>query len=208
MSDDPSGMPTSSSGASARIAAPVAARVSLHHIFLVFLTIGATSVGGGLVAYLRRSLVGKQRWVDDQNFVRMLTICQALPGLNGTNMAILVGDHLRGPRGAAAAILGMCLPGGVIMIAAAALYAAHGDSAIATAMLATIAAAAVGVAFSVAIQLGWKAMKSAADLAFVALTVIGVNLLHLSVLLVLAGVGAVAVYWYRPRPGRLWQAPR
>jgi chromate transporter len=175
------------------------ATVSLHHIFLVFLGIGTTSVGGGLVAYMRRSLVDKQGWVDDREFVRMLTICQALPGLNGTNMAILTGDHLRGPRGAAAAILGVCLPGGLIMVGAAIAYGAHGHHAYAAAMLTTIAAAAVGIAFSVAIQLGQRSLKGVADLVFVALTVIGVNLLHVSVLVVLAVVGALAIWWYRPR---------
>jgi chromate transporter len=180
-------------------AAPETTGVTLGHIFLVFLTIGSTSVGGGLVAYMRRSLVGRQGWVDDRNFLRMLAICQALPGLNGTNMAILVGDHLRGPAGAAAALVGICLPGGLILTAAAVGYAAHGEHAIVAAILATIAAAAVGIAFSVAVQLGWRSLRGVADLVFVALTVIGVNLLHLSVLVVLVGVGALAIAWYRPR---------
>ena len=179
---------------------PESAGVTLGHIFFVFLTIGTTSVGGGLVAYMRRSLVSRQGWVDDRNFLRMLAICQALPGLNGTNMAILVGDHLRGPAGAVAALVGICLPGGLIMTAAAVGYAAHGEHAIVTPILAAIAAAAVGIAFSVAIQLGGKSLRGFADLVFVALTVIGVNLLHLSVLVVLVGVGALAICWYRPRP--------
>ena len=133
-------------------------------------------------------------------FVRMLTLCQALPGLNGTNMAILVGDHLHGPRGAAAAIMGICLPGGLIMVGAAIAYGAHGHHPIAAAMLTTIAAAAVGIAFSVTLQLGQRSLKGIADLVFVALTVVGVNLLHLSVLVVLVAVGALAVFWYRLRP--------
>jgi chromate transporter len=183
-------------------AAPARGAVSLHHIFLVFLTIGATSVGGGLVAYMRRSLVGKQHWIDDREFVRMLTICQALPGLNGTNMAILMGDHLRGPLGAALAILGMCLPGGLIMVGAAVAYAEHGDHAWTAAMLATIAAAAVGIAFSVAFQLGWKSLSGLADFVLVGLTVVVVNVFHVSVLLALAGVGALGIYWYRPKARR------
>ena len=191
--------PGSATPAEREAAAPGAAKMRLGHIFFVFLTIGATSVGGGLVAYMRRSLVSRQGWVDDRNFLRMLAICQALPGLNGTNMAILVGDHLRGPAGAVAALVGICLPGGLIMTAAAVGYAAHGEHAIVTPILAAIAAAAVGIAFSVAIQLGWKSLRGFADLVFVALTVIGVNLLHLSVLVVLVGVGALAICWYRPR---------
>src|SRR5262249_20167425 len=88
--------------------------VTLSQILLAFLMIGPTSIGGGLVAYLRRGLVTKRGWVDDRTFVQMLSVSEALPGLNGTNIAILAGDHLRGARGAIAAIFGMCLPGALI----------------------------------------------------------------------------------------------
>ena len=61
-------------------------------IFGAFLLIGATSFGGGVVAFLREGLVAKHRWVDDEQFISMLSISQTLPGLNATNMAVLVGD--------------------------------------------------------------------------------------------------------------------
>ncbi len=176
-----------------------AGAVGLHEIFLVFLAIGLTSIGGGLVAYLRRSLVGKKRWLGDAEFVRMLSMCQALPGLNGTNMAVLMGDRLRGARGAAAAIIGICLPGGLIMTATAIIYARRGDHAIVTVLLASVAAAAVGITFSVAAGLARKSLAGIVDIAFVLLTVIAVNLLHLSVLAALLVVGALAIWWHRPR---------
>jgi len=84
-------------------------KVSLFQLFSTFLLIGATSFGGGVVAYLRNSLVAKHKWFDDKTFVELLSISQTLPGLNATNMAALVGDRLRGAAGAIAAILGMCL---------------------------------------------------------------------------------------------------
>jgi hypothetical protein len=64
------------------------AAVSIGQIFLEFLIIGATSFGG-VVPYLRGSLVTKRQWIDDREFVEMLSISQSLPGLNATNMAIL-----------------------------------------------------------------------------------------------------------------------
>jgi chromate transporter len=66
-------------------------------------------------------------------------------------------------------------------------------------MLSTIAAAAVGLTFSVTVQLGQSLLKRTSDFIFVLLTVLLVHWLHASVLLVLLGVGAVAVWWYRPR---------
>ena len=72
---------------------------SLGRIFWVFLVMGATSLGGGVVGYLRTGLVVRQRWLDDVTFVELLSISQTLPGLNATNMSILVGDRLRGGLG-------------------------------------------------------------------------------------------------------------
>src|SRR5450755_4731588 len=91
---------------------PKSGNASIGEIFLEFLLIGGTSFGGGVVAYLRNGLVDKRNWVDDKEFVEMLAISQSLPGLNATNMAILVGDKLRGAMGAIVGVLGMCLPGG------------------------------------------------------------------------------------------------
>ena len=175
-------------------------RVALWQIFTAFLTIGATSIGGGLVAYLRHGLVAKRGWVDDPTFVQLLSISEALPGLNGTNIAILAGDRLRGARGAVAAILGICLPGALIMVAAAIAYRSQGDEPVVAAMLATIAAAAVGLSFSVTVQLGQNLLKRLSDFVFVGLTVLLVHGLHLSVLPALLAVGIVAIWWYRPRP--------
>ena len=121
--------------------------------------IGATSFGGGVVAYLRSGLVGKRKWIDDRKFVEYLAISQTLPGLNATNMAVLVGDHLRGFAGAFAAMVAVCLPGGILMLIAGMLYHSHGDNPVVTAMLKGVAAAAVGLILATAVQLGKKSMS-------------------------------------------------
>lgn len=173
--------------------------VGLGAIFLGFLIIGATSFGGGVVAYLRNGLVNQRRWIDDTTFVELLSICQTLPGLNASNMAILVGDRLRGLAGAACALTGICLPGALMMVGAALLYAAATHTHVGVgAALHGVSAAAVGLVLAVTLQLARKTLTRWADALFVGLTVIGVTVLHQSVLLVLAVVGGLAVLWYRP----------
>lgn len=186
------------------VAAPARspAEVSIFEVFTVFLLIGATSFGGGVVAYLRSSLVGKHQWLDDKTFVELLAISQTLPGLNATNMAVLVGDRLRGLPGALAAISGMCLPGALLMYGVAILYHVRGDRPLAVAGLKGVAAAAVGLILATTFQLGRKSLAHMADLVFVVLTVVGVNQLHQSVPRVLIVVGAIAILWYRPRKGK------
>ena len=131
---------------------PAAGEISILNIFLEFLLIGATSFGGGVVAYLRSGLVTKRGWVDDQKFVEYLAISQTLPGLNATNMAVLVGDRLRGFFGALAAIVAICLPGALLMLIAGVMYQAHGDNPLVTAMLRGVAAAAVGLILATTIR--------------------------------------------------------
>jgi chromate transporter len=173
-------------------------KASVFDIFLAFLTIGATSFGG-VVPYLRDGLLTKRHWVDDNEFVELLSISQSLPGLNATNVAVLLGDRLRGWMGAVAAVIGMCLPGGIVMLLVGIGYRTHGDHAITTAMLKGVAAAAAGLLLATVVQLGKKSLSQHYDLLFVLITVLAVNRLHVSVPRALIGVGLVAILWHYPR---------
>jgi chromate transporter len=179
----------------------VHAGVSIGQIFLEFLIIGATSFGG-VVPYLRGSLVIKLQWIDDKEFVEMLSISQSLPGLNATNMAILVGEKLRGALGSVAAIIGICLPGAVIMYVVGIFYRSDGDHVWITAALKGVAAAAVGLILSTVVGLSKKSLAGKFDFVFMALTVIAVNRLHQSVPRTLVAVGLLAILFHRPRKER------
>ena len=121
-------------------------KASVAKIFLEFLIIGATSFGG-VVPYLRNSLVTKKHWVDDKEFVELLSISQSLPGTQRNERRRPFGrsttrfsrgrgcDRRRLPPRS-----GDHAPTGII-------YRTHGDHAIVTARLKGVAAAAVGFFF-------------------------------------------------------------
>lgn len=182
-------------------AAIPSARVSLLDIFMQFLKIGATSFGGP-VPYLRAALVADLHWLDDKQFVEMLSISQSLPGLNATNMAILVGERLRGLLGSIAAIIGICLPGAAIMYAVGVFYHQHGDHAWITAALKGVAAAAVGLILATVVQLSKKSLAGKFDFVFMAITVLAVNRMHQSVPRTLIIVGALAILFHHPKAAR------
>ncbi len=179
--------------------APAAPPPSLWQIFWVFLVMGATSLGGGVIGYLRTGLVVRQRWLDDMTFVELLSISQTLPGLNATNMAILAGDRLRGACGAVLAMLGMCLPGATLMTAAAFAYGIGGDSPWIRAFLRGIAAGAVGLILVVMVQLGAKVLKTPFDYLFVLATAAAVAGFGVQVPYALVIAGTIAIWWHRPR---------
>jgi len=178
--------------------APAIAEASIGQIFLEFLIIGSTSFGG-VVPYLRGSLVTKRHLIDDKEFVEMLSISQSLPGLNATNMAVLVGEKLRGALGSIAAIFAICLPGGLLMYLIGNFYRIHGDHLWITSALKGVAAAAVGLILSTVVGLSKKSLAGKFDFFFMALTVIAVNRLHQSVPRTLIVVGLLAILFHRPR---------
>jgi chromate transporter len=182
-----------------RDATPVQ-RVSLGALFGAFFVMGATSFGGGVVAYLRETLVSTRGWLSDDDFLTDLELSQTLPGLNATNMSVLVGDRLHGTLGAIVAFLGMTLPGTVVVFVLGVLYGVHNHPPAVTAMLAGVAAGAVGLLLAVTLQIGRKQMSALVDLILLALTFVAVGFLHFSILTVLVVIGPLAVWLHRPRP--------
>jgi len=177
---------------------PVLPRVTLGKLFGVFALIGVTSFGGGIVAYLRHALVEKEKWLDEDGFMGALEIAQTLPGLNSTNMSVIVGRKLRGAVGAVVATLGMVLPGAVIVTALGFAYVAFRGNAQVVVVLTGVAAAAVGLLLQVTLKIGWKQLIRPRDLMFVVLVFIMVGLFHISLLVTLLTVAPVAIWLNRP----------
>src|SRR5580700_11283188 len=67
------------------------APVSGTALFLSFLIIGCTSIGGGLTAWIRRELVERRGWIDDQQFLANYGLSQMVPGATNVNLAVLSG---------------------------------------------------------------------------------------------------------------------
>jgi chromate transporter len=174
-------------------------RVSLGKLFSVFALIGVTSFGGGIVAYLRRSLVEKEKWLNEDGFMAALEIAQTLPGLNSTNMSVIVGRKLRGPAGALVATLGMILPGAVIVTALGFAYVALRHDPKVAVMLTGVAAAAVGLLLQVTLKIGWKQLIRPQDLIFVVVVFVLVGIFHVSLLVTLIAVAPLAIWMHRPR---------
>jgi chromate transport protein ChrA len=134
-----------------------------------------------------------------EGFVAALEISQAMPGLNATNMSVIVGDRLRGGLGALVAFLGMFLPGTAIVLALGVLYGAHGHKPAVTGILDGVNAAAVGLLLAVTLQIGRRQVGGAMDVVLAVATCVAVSVLHLSLVPVLATIGPLAVWLYRPR---------
>lgn len=112
-SDSPSSPPASPS------AKPV---VSLPELFWIFFQIGATSFGGGLIAWVHREIVTKRGWMNESEFLTGLALCQVLPGVNIVNLAVHVGQRLRGAIGAAVCTVAVVFAPFFIVIGLVTIY--------------------------------------------------------------------------------------
>lgn len=173
-------------------------KIGLHQIFWQFLIVGAISFGGGIVAYLKELLVTRDRWVDNDEFIVMLSISQTMPGLNSVNIAILMGDRLRGALGAWVAAIGLLLPGALIVLAIGVLYGANSDHPMANHVLGGVAAAAAALLATVTWNLGERTFKKRKSLALVVLTFVLMSIVKWPLYLVLGIVLPLALFIYRP----------
>ncbi len=173
-------------------------RISLYQIFWQFLVVGAISFGGGIVAYLKELLVTRYRWVDNDQFIVMLSISQTMPGLNAVNIAILMGDRLRGALGAWAAAIGLLLPGGLIVLTIGFVYGINSDHPLADHILGGVAAAAAALLTIVTWHLGERTFKKRKSLALLVLTFVLMSIVKWPLYMVLAVVLPLALFIYRP----------
>lgn len=182
-----------------RIEAKPQSRAGLHEIFLKFLAIGGISFGGGIIAYLERTLVDQTHWVTKQQFMGALEISQTVPGTNSANMAVIVGDYLRGPMGSLVALLGLCLPGAVLVLALAVGSGASRHNPIAHAALTGVTACAVGILGAITLRTGKEQFTKLPDVVILAATFVGMALFKIPLLILLIVLGGIAMFLYRPR---------
>jgi chromate transporter len=164
------------------------------------------SFGGGAVAYLRQYLVLAEGWLDDEGFLGAMEISETVPGLIAVNMSVIVGDNLRGLPGAIVAVIGMLLPGSITVMILTVLYRSNDTNPHVRHFLTGVAAAAVGLLLTVALQVGRKQFRRFPDVLIVAITFVAVSVFKIQLPIVLATMGPVAVWLYRPHPSRPHEA--
>lgn len=87
-------------------------------LFSTFFKIGAFTFGGGwaMISIIEREIVDRHSWLKKEDFLDLLAIAQSLPGILAVNIASVIGDNLKGGRGAVVAALGTILPSFLIIL--------------------------------------------------------------------------------------------
>lgn len=87
-------------------------RKLLPDLFFTFFKIGAFTFGGGwaMISIIEKEIVDKHHWLEREDFLDLLAVAQSLPGILAVNIAVAIGDKLKGMRGSIVAALGTILP--------------------------------------------------------------------------------------------------
>ncbi len=72
-----------------------------------------------MISIIQREVVDKYHWIEKEEFLDLLAVAQSMPGILAVNIAVTVGDNLRGLRGSLVAALGTILPCFLIILAIA-----------------------------------------------------------------------------------------
>jgi len=144
--------------------ADAAGRVPLLALYRVFFWIGVFSFGGGLTPWMYRDVVEVRAWMARDEFLSGVAVAQVLPGVNSTNLAIFIGQRLRGVPGATTALVAMLTAPFGFVLAAALIYDRLLSIPLVAVALVGIAAAATGMLLRmglVSAQAGLRGVPSA-----------------------------------------------
>ncbi len=153
-------------------------------LFLGFFKLGALAFGGtGPLS--RAIIVDDRRWLDDSEFAALLGLCQALPGANTCNLAVMLGDRFHGAVGAVVALAGLMTAPLAIVVAAASFFTTFSALPDVRAALFGATAAAAGLAIGTAVKMTIKVKFDVAVALLASAAFAGSALLRLPLPLIL-----------------------
>ncbi|MGI9502163.1 MAG: chromate efflux transporter [Geminicoccaceae bacterium] len=161
----------------------------------VWLRIGLLSFGGptAQIALMHREVVEKRGWLGEQAFLNALSFCMLLPGPEAMQLATYTGWRLHGLAGGLAAGLLFVLPGAVLVLLLASIYAAFGEVALVQAIFVGIKAAVLVIVVEALLRVSKRALKRRVDWVIAGLSFIAIFFLALPFPLVIL-LAAIAGY--------------
>lgn len=161
----------------------------------VFGRIGCLSFGGpaAQIALMHRELVDRRDWLDEDSYLRALSLCMLLPGPEAMQLATYAGWRLRGVRGGLIAGGLFVLPGALVISVLAWFYVTFGTAPLVQAAFMGVKAAVVVIVLQALRKLAGKALTGRRSVVIAGLAFAGIFALDLPFPLIVA---AAALWGY------------
>jgi chromate transporter len=177
---------------------PARTQVPLSELAFVFLKLGTIAFGGPAthIAMMEEEFVRKRGWISQAEFLDRVGAANLIPGPSSTEVAIFLGQSLRGWAGLIVAGASFIIPATVLVSFIAVGYVRYG----ALPRVAGILAAIKPAVIAIILQALWKLAPSAAKtttLAAIGVAAAVLSFLGVGPLLVLAFAGGASgiVFW-------------
>lgn len=168
-------------------------KVSLRQLFLVFARIGAFSFGGGLTGWTYREVVQQRGWMSERDFASGMALAQILPGANITNLAVYVGQRLRGTRGAVISAIALLIVPFFMVIGFLEFYEIIAGTPWMARAITGVAAAAIGLLICATWRIGRHFARSIHGFVTVLATYIAIGVFHWPLLPVVLCIAPLSI---------------
>lgn len=163
-------------------------------LFLEFARMGLSGFGGVLPC-VRRAVVDRNRWLDDRDFVELLSLGQVLPGPNVINLALMLGLRFAGWRGALAAFSGLVMVPMGLVLGLMLLYQHYQDVAAVRRMLTGMTAVSAGLMLATGFRLAQSLSMTVRNVLIGGVAFVSVGLLRWPLVPVMAVLVPLALVW-------------
>ncbi len=129
--------------------------------FRVFGRIGLLSFGGpaAQISLMHRSLVEEQGWLSERQYLNALSFCMLLPGPEAMQLATYAGWRLQGVAGGLLAGLLFVVPGAVVVLGLAVIYAFFGSVTLVSTLFLGVKAAVLIIVVEALLRVAKRALK-------------------------------------------------
>ena len=157
----------------------------------VFGRIGLLSFGGpaAQIALMHKELVEDRPWLDEDTYLRALSLCMLLPGPEAMQLATYAGWRLRGVPGGLLAGGLFVVPGALVIAVLVALYAAFGQLDPVQAAFVGVKAAVIVIVVQALRGVARRALKSRGAWIVASLAFLAIFALNLPFPLIILGAG-------------------
>ena len=168
-------------------------RISFRDAFWVWLRVAALSFGGpaGQIAVMHRILVEEKKWIGETRFLHALNYCMLLPGPEAQQLATYIGWLLHRTRGGIMAGGLFVLPGYVALMILSWLYAGYGELGVVQGLFFGLKAAVLAVVLEAVVKVGKRALRNSVMVALAGLSFVAIFFFGLPFPLIVIGAGLI-----------------
>lgn len=154
-------------------------------LFVEFSRMGLSGFGG-VLPFVRRAIVDRNRWMDDREFAELFSLAQVLPGPNVVNISLMLGYRYAGWRGAVVSFAGLVLVPMVLILVIAGIYDQYRSLPVVRHMLLGMMAVSAGLVLATGIRMALAQRRTVRAGVMGAAALLAIGVLRLPLVPVMA----------------------